>query len=134
MARVFDTYKSSLAFDHFVKHDVPDGFIVVAACKDDCVTKLSKAAKQWFRDMGSKEIDQLEYRQGFVFIGVAGQKQAHEKRAAERGHLVQATQVFVITPEFSPYDFTDYELEKKYVNRVKDNVCDGLDGVHEYIK
>ena len=30
--------------------------IVIAACKDDCVTNLSEAGKQWFIDMGSEDI------------------------------------------------------------------------------
>jgi len=44
-ARVFDTYVSSVAFDDFIIESYPDGFIIVAACKDDCITKLSKCAK-----------------------------------------------------------------------------------------
>ena len=41
----------------------------MAACKDDCVTKLSEKGKKWFQSMGSKEIAHLEYHQGFAFIG-----------------------------------------------------------------
>ena len=37
-AKVFDTYKSSLAFEYHINSEVPFGTIVVAACKDDCVT------------------------------------------------------------------------------------------------
>ena len=43
-ARVFDTYKDDKAFDEFTKM-VPDGTIVIAACKDDCVTQLSEEGK-----------------------------------------------------------------------------------------
>ena len=35
-AKVFDTYKSSYTFDEFTTHEVPEGYIVVAACMDDC--------------------------------------------------------------------------------------------------
>ena len=43
-AKVFDTYKSSETFDSFVCEHVPLKYIVVAACKDDCVSQLSKQA------------------------------------------------------------------------------------------
>lgn len=54
-SEVFDTYKSSDKFDTFIdnQHLHPEGFIVAAACKDECVTNLSKKAKKWFSDMGS---------------------------------------------------------------------------------
>ena len=66
---------------------MPNGHIVVAACKDDCVTNLSTAGKKWFFDMGSKEIWNLGYRQGFSFIGINGQNTTgfgvFEKRASD---------------------------------------------------
>ena len=58
-AKVFDTYKASDELDEFISKGIPIGRIVVAACKDDCVTSLSDRAKQWFADMGSKEIWKL---------------------------------------------------------------------------
>ena len=62
-ARVFDTYKSSEAFEHLIKRNViPLGHIVAAACKDDCVTKLSDLVQGWFEYMGSEEIKKLTYR------------------------------------------------------------------------
>lgn len=66
---MFDTYKTCEAFDKFIKernedHDdfIPNGFIVAAACQDDCVKNMSEEAKMWFAMMGSKEIHKLEYR------------------------------------------------------------------------
>ena len=41
-SKVFDTYKSSVLFDKFIKRTIPKGYIVIAACKDDCVTELSE--------------------------------------------------------------------------------------------
>lgn len=82
-AKVFDTYKRSDTFDAFVAKGVPDGYIVVAACKDECTRNLSTDAKSWFAKMGSKEIFSLSYRQGFGFIGTAGKKDAHEKRCVD---------------------------------------------------
>ena len=45
------------------------GFIVVAAAMDDISKNLSEKVKLWFWDMGSKEVDNVGYRQAFVFIG-----------------------------------------------------------------
>jgi len=73
-AKAFDTYKSSAALENFIGQHIPEGFIIAAACMDDCVSNLSKNAKQWFANMGSKEIWNVGYRQGFTFIGVAGRK------------------------------------------------------------
>ena len=69
-AKVFDTYKSSASLDHFLSNDIPKGYIVIAACKDDCISNLSQKAKQWFIDQGSDEINLLKYRESFVFIGI----------------------------------------------------------------
>ena len=44
-ARVFDTYQTSVALEGFIKKDIPHGFIIVAACKDECVTNLSPTVK-----------------------------------------------------------------------------------------
>ena len=80
-SQVFDTYKTTENFDNFIKSKIPQNFIIIAACMDECVNKLSLAGKQWFADMGSKEIWKVDYRCGFVFIGLIGQKQVVEKRA-----------------------------------------------------
>lgn len=70
--QVFDTYISSEQFDRFIEDDLPEQYIIVAACKDECTTKLSEKGRQWFSDMGSKEIWNLGYRQSFAFIGISG--------------------------------------------------------------
>ena len=57
--------------------------IVIAACKDDCVTNLSEAGKQWFIDMGSEDIQFLDFRCSFCFIGITGQKEPLEKRSSK---------------------------------------------------
>ena len=61
-AKVFDTYKCSNEFDTFSVTRIPEEYIVIAACKDECATNLSEAGRQWFEDMGSKVIASLEYR------------------------------------------------------------------------
>ena len=55
-AKVFDTYKHSNSFDDFIFKGIPEGYIVAAACKDECVTQLSLTGKLWFETMGSEEI------------------------------------------------------------------------------
>ena len=82
-ARAFDTHESSKGFEEFIsKCEIPDGYMVVAACQDDCATKLSFKSKDWFRQLGSSEIYNLKYRQGFSFIGIKGSRTAYEKRGA----------------------------------------------------
>lgn len=55
MAQVFDTYQDGACFADFIKwYDIPDGYIIVAACKDDCVSKLTDKGKEFFAKMGSK--------------------------------------------------------------------------------
>ena len=82
LAKAFDTYKTSKGLDAFILgKNAPHGTIVAAACKDDCSTKLSEEAKKWFAKMGSEEIWNLDYRQGFAFIGKIGKGKVIEKRA-----------------------------------------------------
>lgn len=71
--KVFDTYKSSENFDKFICNKIPKNHIIVAACKDECTNRLSQTAKSWFAAMGSNKIWNLEYRQGFAFIGIMGE-------------------------------------------------------------
>ena len=61
-ARAFDTYKYAERLDDFVDNDVPKGYIVVAACKDECTAALSFKNKSLFGAMGSQLIWKLEYR------------------------------------------------------------------------
>ena len=55
-AQVFDTYKSSDNLDAFIHSSLPEGFIVIVACKDECTTSLSEIAREWLRSMGSKDV------------------------------------------------------------------------------
>ena len=69
ISQVFDTYKLTEKLDLFIKGNyVEKGYIVVAACKDDCSTKLTTEHRNWFAEFGSKEIWNLDYRDGFVFV------------------------------------------------------------------
>ena len=42
---MFDTYQAPDDFDEFIKVGITEGHIVVAACMDDCTTRLSEAGK-----------------------------------------------------------------------------------------
>ena len=56
-AQAYDTYETSASLDNFLNTSaIPEGYIIVAACKDDCATNLSVNAKMWFANMGSHEI------------------------------------------------------------------------------
>ena len=91
-AEIFDTYKSSNALDWMIKKiDGKKDFIIVAACKDECVTKLSFYAKKWFSNMGSAEIWNLQYREAFAFIGSTAGKKANEKRASNLSDTISVS-------------------------------------------
>lgn len=83
LAKVFDTYCDSEAFERFIDTNIPDGHIVAAACKDDCASKLSERGKHWFASMGSIDVWHLVSNDGFAFVGVKGSKEANEKRAPD---------------------------------------------------
>ena len=94
---IFDTYESSYSLDHFINtyvSRIPEGHIVIAACKDDCSTHMSQQAKQWLADMGSQEVWNLQYRDSFAFIGVHGRNEAVEKRSAQGDGPASVTQVY----------------------------------------
>lgn len=61
-ARCFNTFKNSDEFENFINFDAAEGDIVVAACNDDCIARMSDKGKQWFQDMGSMYIRNLDYR------------------------------------------------------------------------
>ena len=53
-AKVFDTNKSSIELETFINtlekyySDKPEGYILAAACKDECSRNLSNKVKNWF--------------------------------------------------------------------------------------
>lgn len=100
VAKVFDTYKKSKKFDKFVKEGVPKGHYVIAACMDDGSSELSHRAKVWFAQMGSTEIWDIGYREGFAFIGISGVREAHERKAIEGKETVSVTQIFQLDINF----------------------------------
>lgn len=73
-AKVFDTYKTSFRLEGFLANHIPEGSIVCAACKDECAKHFSPFGKNWFENIGSKEVYELGFRSGWSFIGIAGRK------------------------------------------------------------
>ena len=49
LSRVFDTYFSSTQLENTIDEILDcDGFIIVVACKDECISQLSNKCKLWF--------------------------------------------------------------------------------------
>ena len=98
-ANVFDTYKGSGCLKSFMWNYLADGDIIIVACMDECVTGMTDMIKDWFKDMGSKEISNLGHGEGFVFIGEHGGKNkdfALEKRSRDKTEAVEITKVIVV--------------------------------------
>ena len=57
---------------------------------DECVLQMSVEVKNWFRELGSKHIDQLKWREGFAFISVKGES-CIEKQAETITSVVNVT-------------------------------------------
>ena len=80
-----------------VNEEIPEGHIIVAACKDDCATSLSMNSKLWFSKMGSTEIWNVKYRQSYVFIGIYGRMgECIERRSKSKTEKVHTTKVFTV--------------------------------------
>ena len=45
------------------------------------MTSMSQKVKDWFKQMGSSEIGNLKYREGYAFIGINGVANGNEKKA-----------------------------------------------------
>lgn len=100
-AQAFDTYKSSEALEKFISEtEIPNNFIVAAACKDDCSLELTFKVKSWFSGFGATKIWEVQYRQGYAFIGVSGKSNsANEKKSKKRKERVAVTQVFYVNSD-----------------------------------
>ena len=69
--------------------------------------------------MGSKEIWKLEYRQGFVFIGITGKYTALEKRAQKKQDSVTLVEHFWFYNNFTGQDVSNIKLAEKCRNSIK---------------
>ena len=126
-AVVFDTYEGSEEFDDFVSNRIPTGYIVIAACKDDCMTKLSPKGKQFFIDLGSQEIEKLSYRCSFALIAVVGSKHScNEKRGLDQTQAVQVVQI--LQGQDAPKEDVDPEILK-----AADQLSESLDDFYDHL-
>ena len=74
---------------------IPKGHIVVAACKDGCISHMSRTCYDWFKSMGSRAIKKLKFRMGFAFIGISGEyAKVKEKRAKHKKNSVRVHKTF----------------------------------------
>lgn len=130
MAKAFDTHASSNEFDQFIKEEIPDGDIIVAACKDECIGHLSINAKFWFSNMGSHEIWKLGYRKGFVFIGKSGSYTgANEKRGFWANEHVSVSQIFQLNQESY---LEDEDMESNQEASTYENACRIIQAAWKY--
>ena len=44
---------------------------MIAACKDECTANMSDIVKEWFTHMGSLEIDNLQHRCAYYYVGIS---------------------------------------------------------------
>ena len=91
----YDTYKSSKEIELMIEKGITKGHIVIAACKDGCITHMSTTCYHWFKSMGSRAIQKLKFRMGFAFIGIS-QISSHvkEKRAKHKKNSVKVHKIF----------------------------------------
>ena len=47
-SEIFDTHVGSEKMEVFIDSNIPQGWIVAAACKNDCVKGMSQKVRQWF--------------------------------------------------------------------------------------
>ncbi|XP_018408199.1 PREDICTED: protein FAM3B [Nanorana parkeri] len=71
--KTFDMYEGDFSgpMVEFM-NKIPAESIILVASHDDASTKLNDAAKKAFEDLGSKEIRNVRFRSGFVFLAVKG--------------------------------------------------------------
>ena len=60
-AQVFDTYKCSDELESALETIKP-GKIIAVACKDECSCCLSEKVKDYFKSIGSQDIEKVGYR------------------------------------------------------------------------
>ena len=106
--KVFDTGgrqgKSDGLIDFIKNFTIPEGFIVIFACKDECCMKLADEIRDWFRDkLGSLEIKELFEFQGFALITKMGQKEPpNERKAMMTNEWVQVLQIIQVDRNAGP--------------------------------
>ena len=84
---------------------------------------MSYAAKEWFQKLGSKQIWDLKYRQGYALIAVSGNTdEIYEKRALDKNDYVHLSQIMHGLEETDDFnlDIQKNEFIKNYKIQIKD--------------
>ena len=81
-SRSYDTYGGKKHSDRLVKDlkEIPEGAVIIAAVRDEASRKLTPALKAAFAELGSKEIKNLRFREGWIFVAAKGGEVYGEKR------------------------------------------------------
>ena len=123
-ALCFDTYEKTPAWSQWLETDakeIPDGYIVVAAARNDCMYMMGLDGMDFFEELGSQHIELLDYRQAFAFIGIQGRKEPLEKRAMHEDNPVSITQLFKMKPAGI--------IEPKYIQQYDEEPVDDAPAV-----
>ena len=125
-AQVFDTSESSHPFNAFLAHhEIPEGYIVVAACQDDCRKKMSHKCKRWFKAMGATAVTKLKYRQSYAFIGIWERHHFREDPAV-LDKPIRLIQVFRVNSNFAAQEITKTNAAHNYLLDLISPIKDGL--------
>jgi hypothetical protein len=84
MSNTYDTHGSKKQSDQLAEDlaTVPMGSVIIAAVKDEAQRSMTQNLRDAFSNLGSKEINNLKYRDAWFFIGIKGTKSHLEKRDA----------------------------------------------------
>jgi hypothetical protein len=134
LSKSFDTFASSKQAEDMAATlaAIPVGSVIIAAVKDEASKRLSQSAKDIFINMGSKEVSQLGFREGWFFIGIKGTKSHLEKRGADvnGGLILGYSRVVKRTRTKQTKTVTQTRSYKRVIKRVyKKKVVEIVNGV-----
>ncbi|XP_052535136.1 protein FAM3D isoform X2 [Tympanuchus pallidicinctus] len=70
----FDMYSGDVTKLETFLEDIKDGTIMLAATYDDAATKMNNKIRALFSALGSRHVNQLGFRDNWVFLGAKGMK------------------------------------------------------------
>ncbi|XP_042736816.1 protein FAM3D [Lagopus leucura] len=70
----FDMYSGDVTQLETFLEDIKDGTIMLAATYDDAATKMNNKVRALFSALGSRHVNQLGFRDNWVFLGAKGMK------------------------------------------------------------
>lgn len=140
--KTYDTFGSEKASEQLAADlaTVPLGSVIVAAVRDEASSKLTQSVKDFFSNMGSKEINQLQYRDGWLFLGIKGTKSHVEKRgkSVDASVILGYSRVVKRTRTKTTKTVTQTKSYKKTIKRVvkykKTEVINGVKYTKTYTR